>query len=234
MYKVSLCLHDVRLSDENNSLKMIKDVLNIFEAPLTIHLVIDKDPEEKSNLLIYLIEQIKNNKIEVVFHGLTHKTSGKAWKLFSFYHCYQAEYIVDSDEIRINSEKIYYQIGKLLNVGKIGICPSCWLATKNNYHFFKSLSPLYIESMLSIGYNGKRIFSPVVSLGTRSTIQLFFLKIFAYLMYMISKIIPSAKIRIVIHPCDLSNSRSMYFFSKIFFKLIRRNVKAVLLKELSG
>lgn len=231
MKKIALCLHDVRVSGNDETIRMISAVLNRFNAPLTVHLVFDEPLQQDSVLYNFLSENINNKKLEVVFHGLTHSCAVKAGKLYSFYHKYQAEYLVDSDQHREDSTRIFNAVKKLLNTN-IGICPPCWLSHKKNYIFFQSLNPIYIESILSMNFITKKIFSPIMSIGSPVPGEIRFLKIGLNFMSMLSKILPNAKSRMAVHVCDMDIEDTMVFFHKKFEELTKKGFISVLQKDL--
>jgi hypothetical protein len=210
---------------------MIERVLYLFDAPLTIHLVMDAKMNPRSRLVSFLKKNIKSGRIETVFHGLTHASSRKGWPLLAFYHRYQAEYTIDGDEIRRGAKREYRLLSKFSGAN-VGICPACWLSTKTNRELFRSFKPRFIESMFTLVYGNRRIFSPLVSLGHEQRFPLFFLKLFAMSMYLISFLVKHSHIRLVIHPCDLVTKGSLPFFCYMFDKIRSRNTIPVRLQDL--
>jgi hypothetical protein len=227
----SLALHDIRVSEGENSVKTIKHVMDLFEIPLTVHLIFDKSLENEYVLLKFILENLEGGKLEIVFHGLSHQCSGKVSGTLAFYHKYQAEYLDDSEMLREKTKEMYNN-SKLLLGSKLGICPPCWIAIKKNLQFFQTLEPLFVEKVLSISFNGKKHFSTVISLGSPGKIELVFLKILAWLMFALSIAKRRVNLRIAVHPCDLEKPASMAFFSAIVGKLERYNFQPVLLKEM--
>ncbi len=231
MKKIALCLHDVRVSGKEDTIRMISAVMNRFNAPLTVHLVFDEPLEQNSVLYNFLSDNIKNKKMEVVFHGLTHICAVKVGRLYSFYHKYQAEYLVDSDQHRDDSGKTFQIVKNIFNTN-IGICPPCWLAHKKNYSFFLSLNPIYIESILSMNFITKKIFSPIMSIGSPVPEEIRFLKIGFNFMSLLSKILPNAKSRMAVHVCDIDIEDTMVFFHRKFEELTKKGFISVLQKDL--
>ena len=229
--KYSLSLHDLRVSWNEETVKKIKYVMDLFEVPLTVHLVFDIPLSQDSVLSDFILQNLKDQKIEIVFHGLTHKCSREVSKLLAFYHKYQAEYLDDSDELREKTQKMLYNTIYFLRMN-IGICPPCWIAHKKNTYFFKTLKPLYIESLLSIFYSGTKIFSPVISLGSPNKCELYFLKILARSIHILSIISGNSNLRVAIHDCDLDKKNSIKFFSGIIGSFKARKFQPVLLKNL--
>ena len=162
---------------------------------------------------------------------MNHACSEKVSKLFSFYHKYQAEYLVNSDILRENTLMMYND-AKLKFENNLGICPPCWLAHKNNYSFFNSMKPLYIESLLHISYPDKKIFSPVISLGSPNKFELFFLRLLGYKIIFLSVLLRMKRVRIAIHDCDIVNITSMNFFKNIIRLIEKHRYQNVLLNEL--
>jgi hypothetical protein len=229
--KFSIALHDVRVSWNEETVSLIQHIMSMFNLPLTVHLIFDSTLEHDSILGKFILENFKKNKLEIVFHGLKHECSKNVPKWLVFYHKYQAEYLENSDALRENTSVMYKSSCNLLNQ-KLGICPPCWIATKKNFQFFKTLKPLYVEKMLTLNSIENKWLSPVISLGSPNNFELFFLKILARIIYLLAVIFKSKRIRVAIHICDLSNSKSISFFSEIAELLKKRNCSAVLLKDL--
>jgi hypothetical protein len=231
MKKIALCLHDLRVSESKETIRMISAVINRFKAPLTVHLVVDKPLQHEVDLYKFIADNIKNDRLEIVFHGLTHSCAVKTGKLYSFYHKYQAEYLVDSGQHRLESSETFNNLKQLLNTN-IGICPPCWLSHKNNYRLFQKLNPLYIESMLSVNFISEKIFSPIMSIGSPVKREISFLKWGFNFMFLLSELLPSARSRIAVHVCDIDIEDTMIFFHTKFERLKSRGFKSVLQKEL--
>lgn len=227
-----MSLHDLKVSGNEETVSKIQYVMDLSGVPLTIHLVFDMPIAHGSMLSNFISQNIKAQKLEVVFHGITHKCSKKVSKLLAFYHKYQAEYLDDSEALRENTQKMFYNTTGFLGTN-VGICPPCWIAHKNNMNFFKTLKPLYVESLLSISFPEAKIFSPVISLGSPNDGELFYLKKLAWCVYKLSALIGNSCLRVAIHECDLDKSNSMKFFSGIIGSLETRKLQPVLLKNLS-
>lgn len=226
-----MALHDVRVSGGNNSVNTIKHVMGSFGVPLTVHLVFDRPLEKDTVLSRFIIENIESGRLEIVFHGLTHQCSKNVPKTLTFYHKYQAEYLDDSDLLRVNTKEMFDN-SKLLLGYNLGICPPCWIAIKKNIDFFHSLNPLFIENILYISFMEKKLFSPVISLGSPENSELVFLKILTRLIYLLSIAKRSTHLRIAVHLCDLEKPASMGFFSTMVNKLDKHKFQPVLLKEM--
>jgi hypothetical protein len=229
----SLAIHDLRVSGGTKTIETIKFLMKEFELPLAIHLVFDNSLENEPELLNFLKENIQKDKIEVVFHGLTHQCSKGVSKIWVFYHKYQAEYLDDSDSLRYNTLEMFNKQSKLLGTN-LGICPPCWITVKKNYNFLKSLNPIYIESILKLNNFKHEYFTTVISLGSPNNYELFYLKILANIIFYISTIFKGTRLRIAIHTCDLEINNSMLFFSGIINKLKMNKFKGILLKELAA
>jgi len=231
MKKISLCVHDVRVSDEDGTINIITKLINLFNAPLTIHLVADAPLDVHKRLDAFLREKIESNRLELVFHGLTHACSRNTGRWISFYHKYQAEYLENSDEHQSSTGRVYESMrGK---AGRnIGICPPCWLSTSENNSFFRSLNPLYVESIFSLNRKGKNFFYPVISIGSSSKSELIFLRLQARLMYLLSLFPLIGGVRMVIHVCDIPVDSTMNFFTDYFSRLKSKGFTAVFQREL--
>jgi len=227
----SLSIHDLRVSGGTTTIRKLKDLLETFNIPITVHLIFDEELLEGSELFNFLLENCNQGRLEVVFHGLTHLCSRNVFRLFSFYHKYQAEYLDDSDDLRQKTGKMYLSSVSLLGK-QIGICPPCWIAHKNNIQFFKLLKPIFIESLLSVSFTGKKYFSMVVSLGSSSKNELRFLRMLGNLMYLTAVLFQNSRVRVAIHDCDLSIPASMEFFKKKCKQLDKKGYLPVLMNEL--
>ena len=107
MKKVALCLHDIRLSGDLDSMRLIDSVLRLFHVPLTVHMVLDAAVDPALPLMVYLRESIQDKAMEVVFHGLTHTCSPDGWPLLAWYHKGQAEYAVNDPAAREQAREAY-------------------------------------------------------------------------------------------------------------------------------
>lgn len=229
--KVSLCLHDVRLSWGRRGIEMISGVMQRYNAPLTVHLVCDVPFSSSADFSSFIREKSASGALEIVFHGTTHSCSKKVYRAFSFYHKYQAEYLVDDPLLRDNSRKAYFELASILGSNP-GICPPCWLSVKNNDIFFDSLSPLYTESMFHIKNRDGRFFSPVISLGSPEKFDLFFLKAAGQLMKFFSAFLPRMSPRMALHVCDIEIEPSMKFFDSTWNYLMKKSFTPVLQRDL--
>jgi hypothetical protein len=227
----SIALHDVRVSDGEHAVHTMKQVMGLYGVPLTVHLVFDRYLENNTTLSNFIIENVENGTLEIVFHGLTHQCSRMVAKTLSFYHKYQAEYLDDSDLLRENTKEVFIN-SKILLGQNIGICPPCWIAIKRNIQYFQSLSPLFIENILTISFGDTKLFSPVISLGSTDRNELFLLKFIAKLMYLMSLAKRNTRLRIAVHLCDLERPTSLEFLSNIIKKLNDHKFLRVFLKEM--
>jgi hypothetical protein len=231
MRKYSLAIHDLKVSGNGDTVKILKELLDTFGIQMTVHLVFDNSLSDSPVLLNFLQEKVATNTIEVVFHGLSHRCSENVSKIFVFYHKYQAEYLEDSEFLREKTTKMYLEASTLLG-NNLGICPPCWIALKKNLVFFNSLRPAFIETMLYISKQQNKYFSSVVSLGSPGKKELSFLKIIAKNIYYLSLLFKVRRIRVAIHECDLYNPQSMAFFKRMIASLEKQPFRSVLLKEL--
>jgi hypothetical protein len=229
--KYSLAIHDLRVTDNEKAVETLSSLITRFRVPLTVHLVFDAPLGEYHELLKFISEKINSKSLEVVFHGLTHQCSRKVGKISSFYHKYQAEYLENDEQLRVNTLQMFRNVTELLG-RNLGICPPCWLTTKENYKMFKSLSPLYIELLTSLHFQDQKVFSPIVSLGSPKESELFFLRKLARFILFSGMIVRKNKVRVAIHTCDIENTDSMKFFDLIIARLNYKKFQPVLLREL--
>jgi hypothetical protein len=231
MKKVALCIHDLRASDGKRIVETIKTTREFFKlVPITIHLVMDIDVSNDDETFHYLKKEVKNKQLEIVFHGISHQCPIGTGKYFSWYHKYQAEFLSNTFQTDINRDR-YIKLNEILQI-KTGICPPCWIATPAGWRFIKSLSPLYIEKLLSINYKRKRSFSLPVSLASDNKRELYFLKILASLISTTVILFNHKRLRLVVHNIDIPNIDSMTFFRYKYNILISKGFFPVLQKEL--
>ena len=231
MKKVALCIHDLRASDGKRIVETIKTTREFFKlVPITIHLVMDIDVSNDDETFHYLKKEVKNKQLEIVFHGISHQCPIGTGKYFSWYHKYQAEFLSNTFQTDINRDR-YIKLNEILQI-KTGICPPCWIATPAGWRFIKSLSPLYIEKLLSINYKRKRSFSLPVSLASDNKRELYFLKILASLISTTVILFNHKRLRLVVHTIDIPNIDSMTFFRYKYNILISKGFSPVLQKEL--
>jgi hypothetical protein len=233
MKKMALCLHDARVSGGMETERVIRTVLERFHAPLTVHLVFDEPLSPEAPLFRFLSEHADRGSIEVVFHGLTHRCPEGTGRWLAFYHKYQAEYLLDSEALRHNTGQAFTGVTAMFGM-KTGLCPPCWLASRRNRLFFATLTPLYVESLFSLRYGSERISSPVLSLGSPVPGELFFLRLGARMMYLLSLVKRRACTRMAVHVCDLEVNESIDFFSDLFAVMKKRGFRMVLQRDLRG
>jgi hypothetical protein len=227
---VSLALHDMFVSSPD-AVSTIEKIRKEFNVPLTVHLVCDAPLAKNRKLTAFIKKNTRNGTIEIVYHGVRHACEKKAWRLLSWYHKYQAEYIVDSDNLRRKTRKGYGDLSKMLGE-RPGICPPCWIGSKKNLGFLDSLMPSYREELLHINKNGKRVFSSVLSFGSARKFELLFLGMIAAFSYYAAMVLRVKRIRISVHPCDLAVALSMKKFHSYLEKLKRKKYTPVLMKHL--
>jgi hypothetical protein len=169
--------------------------------------------------------------LEVVFHGLTHACPRGTWPHLAWYHRNQAEYAANDPAARERAREAYDRLALALG-RRPGVCPPCWLWTQENRAFFVSLAPPYIESMLALEYRGRRVFSPIISIGSPRTRDLPTLETLARGMMALSRLLPQARVRVAVHPCDTACARSMAFLTAAYGTLLTRGAASVLLGQL--
>lgn len=229
--RIALCLHDVRVSGRDSSVRMIESVIGRFHAPLTLHLVFDEKFDRKNPLYPYIKEKIKSGDMELVFHGINHAALKKVKRYIAFYHKYEAEYIVDSEELSSATRTVYNTVSDDIG-SRMGICPSCWLSTRGNKKIFRSLEPAYIESLFHLDSGKRRIFSPVISLASPFKRDLFFLRLFARIMYGTAALSGRSRVRVAVHPCDLDIDSSIGLLADLFSGLRDKGYSPVLQRDL--
>jgi hypothetical protein len=177
-----------------------------------------------------LKEEVDNKQLEIVFHGVTHLCPVGTWRLFAWYHKYQAEFTSKTYSAGINRSR-YNQLNEILQI-KTGICPPCWIASRDGWKFITSLIPLYYEKLLSLNFEGKYVFSLPVSLASDSKTELIFLRLLASLIEMTAGIFNQSRLRFVIHTIDLSNNDSVTFLYNKYSRLKLKGFIPVLQKDI--
>jgi len=231
MKKVALCIHDLRASDGGKIVETIKSVRGLFKTDtITIHLVIDKDMNSDDETFRYLKEEVDHKQLEIVFHGVSHQCPTGTGKCYSWYHKYQAEFLSNIFQADVNKFR-YDRLDEIFQI-RTGICPPCWIASPAGWAFIKSLSPLYIEKLLSVNFNDKSFFSLPVSLASDNKKELNFLKGLVSFISAIAILFNHNRLRFIIHTIDLSNTDSITFLQHKYCKLISNRFYPVLQKEL--
>ena len=230
-FRYAVALHDVRVSGGDATVKQIMFVRESLDVPVTVHLVCDKPLSKGSTLAKYLKKNIKARTVEVVFHGIHHACERKVWRALSWYHKYQAEYLVDSESLRSMSKKQYLNLANIAGYSP-GICPPCWLSIGKNSMFLKSLKPSFFENLLHLSTESTRRFSTVISIGSDRSHEVFFLKLLGWLLCSVSLVRKDIPVRVAVHVCDLKLESSMDFFRKITESFGRRKYRSVLMRDL--
>lgn len=232
MRKFALCVHDLRVSEESKTREIINLIEENFNLPLTVHLIMDGPIIPGSDFYDFLASRMAKKRLDVVFHGLTHACPENIGKLRSFYHKHQAEYLFDSQALRNDTAAVFEKVQTAFG-SSLGICPPCWLSCRKNKRFLSSLSPLFLESMFHIDYCGKRLFSPIVSLGSPNEKELGMLTLFAKLMAKVSFWGSKSTTRVAIHTCDFTIPKSMDFFKHTIASFTDSGFEAVLMRNLT-
>jgi len=196
-----------------------------------VHLVFDAHLSSRPLLQEYLRAQVERERIELVFHGLSHACPPDVGRSTAFYHKHQAEYLLDSDDLRDRTREAWENLRTEFRM-PLAICPPCWLATSSNWNFLASLRPAYLESMWRIWTPAKTIPSPVVSLGSAKPSELVFLRPFGSALRQLGRVPGLERLRIAIHTCDLDIPRSMAYFQRTVSVLLSRGSAPVLQRQL--
>ncbi|MGD0341865.1 MAG: hypothetical protein ABSA76_09195 [Bacteroidales bacterium] len=232
MKRIALCIHDLRASEGEKIIRTINNVREYFEAEkVTVNLVIDKDLSGDDKTFRYLKEEVEKKRLEIVFHGISHQCPAGTWKLFSWYHKNQAEFLSDIFQAETNRFR-YNKLNEILQI-RTGICPPCWIASQAGWKFIKSLSPLYFEKLLSVNFNGKGFFSLPVSLASDNKNELYFLKGVASLVSAVAILFHHKRLRLILHTIDIPNVDSITFLKHQYHILILKGFSPVLQKELT-
>lgn len=208
--RYALCFHDLRLS-EGMQLPKLVDGLRTYMAgiPLTCHLIADADPDASEDALRYFRDGIRSGELELVFHGISHRCAEGTGKPWVWYHKNQAEFLGADFDAGLNAFR-FRRLQEILGV-RLGICPPCWIAEKAGWEFLRSLNPLFLEGMLQLQQGNVRRLSPVISLGSERSRELILLRIVARAIAFASRFFSAERLRLVVHPVDYRNPKSMAF-----------------------
>jgi hypothetical protein len=230
MKQFALCIHDMRASDGKKIPEVINYIREVFNIqPVTVHLIMDKYLEEDDETFLLLKKEVERRQLEIVFHGVSHTCPPGTARFFSWYHKNNAEFMSHSFNVETNRLR-YNRLNDMFN-SQSGFCPPCWIAGQVGWKFIKSLSPLYIEKLLSVNSDVKTFFSLPVSLATDNKKELFFLRKLASLISAAAIVIRHSRLRLVVHTVDLTLTDSVNFLCKNKSKLLSKGFTPVLLKE---
>lgn len=228
---VAMSIHDIRLSEIEQGLTILEYFRNTFNCPLTVHLIVDAKLEKSNRLLEELIRLVNLGTHEIVFHGVRHACSKQTYEWASFYHNFEAEFLEKNKNQHEIAKQTYTDLSEF--VGRdIGFCPPCWLITNENKSEFLKKNILYIEGMFSIQFPEKKLLSPVISIGAPNPSNIKYLKILGNLIYSISKIVASRKIRLVYHVSDFKNETALEFLNEKANQFLRRKFEFKLQSDL--
>ncbi len=197
--------------------------------PVTCHLIVDVDPAA-GEAWEFLRGECAAGTLEVVFHGSTHCCPQGTARWLAWYHKNQAEFLGRGFDAEVNARRY-----RALNAGlghTAAICPPCWLAGREGRAFLVGLMPAYLEFMFSLQVGGRRSFSPVVGLGGLTPSELFFLRAFSGGMRHFASWVGARRLRLVVHPVDLENERSLRHLEHCFTVLAGRGYRPVLQADL--
>lgn len=227
MKQFALCIHDMRASDGKKIPEVINFIREVFNIqPVTVHLIMDKYLDEGDETYLLLKKEVEEKQLEIVFHGVSHICPSGTARFSAWYHKYNAEFLSHSFEVEINRLR-YNRLNDMFNC-QSGFCPPCWIAGQSGWKFIKSLSPLYIEKLLSVNAAGKAFFSLPVSLATDNKKELFFLRKLASLISATAIVIRHSRLRLVVHTIDLTTADSVNFLRNKKSKLLSKGFTPVL------
>jgi hypothetical protein len=217
--RFSLAVHDLRVSGGSETEDHLCRLQERFRLPLTVHLVFDQELSLQPGLHGFLRDNVAADRLELVFHGLSHACPRDVGRWSSFYHKHQAEYLLDDDALRAATGEVW-EHGLSGFEKPIGICPPCWLATRTNWRFLESLRPLYLESTWRLRSRGRTIPSPIVSLGSPDPVELRGLRLLGSGLRRLGRIPGLGRVRVAIHTCDLERPDSMAYFERTIASLL--------------
>ena len=227
---VALCIHDLRVSGGTDTREKICGIQEKFQQPVTVHLVLDVPLEARNPLETFLAEEIGAGRLELVFHGTRHTCPLEIGRALSFYHKHQAEYLNDAPELREQTLRTWQAATRLF--GPLGICPPCWIASRQNWRFLSSLSPLYLESTWRLRSQGRTVPVSIVSLGSPDPKELVGLRLLGRALLCLGHAPGLGRWRVAIHACDLERPDSMDFFHRMVSSLKAGGAKPVLQRQL--
>lgn len=229
--RFSTAIHDLRVSGGKATEDSIVRLREILRVPLTVHLVFDAPLSSQPSLRGVLRDGAGAGHLELVFHGLTHACPAGVGRFTSFYHKGQAEYLFDADSLRTRTREVWEE-GLEGFETPIGICPPCWMATRTNWTFLESLSPLYLETAWSLRTDARTVPSPIVSLGSPNPTELFWLRPLGSALRRLADLPGLGNLRVALHTCDLDRRDSMDYFVRTVSSLLDRGASPRLQREL--
>jgi len=231
MKNIALCIHDLRTSQPDQIQNLVEYIYHKFQTnKLTIHLVADKLSTSSINALEYLNKLVKEEKAEIVFHGVAHQCEDKPGKAWSWYHKYEAEFL--SRQFDLQKNKNHFHLLQQLFQQPLAICPPCWTATSKGWQFIKDLNPLYIERLFHIEHQERKFFSSVLSLGSDKKNEIKYLTWLLKSVLFLSMAADLQRIRVVLHVKDFLNNSSIETIFHGFKILIEKGYQNVLQKDL--
>jgi hypothetical protein len=105
-HRFSLAIHDIRVSADD-SVERLRGLQETFGLPLTVHMVFDAPLSTRPVLREFLREGMSQESLELVFHGLSHACPPDVGRSTAFYHKHQAEYLLDSDDLRTRTRDVW-------------------------------------------------------------------------------------------------------------------------------
>jgi hypothetical protein len=228
--RFSLAIHDLRVSGTDAEARL-RGLQAAFGLPLTVHMVFDAPLSSRPSLEEFLREGMERNRLELVFHGLSHACPPHVGRSTAFYHKHQAEYLLESVALREETREVWEGLMARFHM-PLGICPPCWLATSANWSFLASLEPAYLESLWRVWTPARTVPSPVVSLGSAKPMELALLRPMGSVLRRLARIPGLERLRIAIHTCDLDTPRSMAYFQRTVSVLLSRGGVPVLQRQL--
>jgi hypothetical protein len=247
MNKVAICVHDMKLSDGWRIINEIDYIRREFNQQLvTFHIILDINIIPADPVIRHIQYEVNQGILEVVFHGTTHKTNPPgAWPWLKWYHNDEAEFIGQVINEQVNQNR-FAALNRVLSAqpsqsqepapqtlqNSVGICPSCWIASKNGWRFIKSTNPAYRERLLCIIFRDSWFVSLPLSIATINTLQRFFLNLLVKFFTWLTGIFNCARTRLVVHKVELHNQVSMNLFKDAYQKLLNKGFAQVLQREL--
>jgi hypothetical protein len=149
----------------------------------------------------------------------------------AFYHKGQAEYLLDDEALRSATREAWNRELEGFE-SPVGICPPCWMATRRNWRFLESLSPLYMERAWCLRTRTKTVPSPIVSLGSPDSLELAALRPLGSALRNLVRLPGLGNLRVALHTCDLERPDSMEYFQRTISGLRQRGATPSLQRDL--
>lgn len=206
LYKLNVSIHDITKSNLENIQTLI-EVLDAYSVKKISLLVIPfyHEKETLEDIKDWLYKNLKDK--EIILHGYTHQ-SGKFNNFRDFLTDKEGEFAYyENLEERLNKA---INILKNLEINSRGFIPPAWLIDKEHLKLLKKFGFRFTTNRLYIIdlKNNRKIFSPVLSFGSKGMIKNISIKTFK-LQTFILRHLRLPLLRLALHPVDAKDKTKL-------------------------